>query len=433
MLRFDVRKFIFNTCFLPAAVLFFSGRQYVCAQMTDRLYVSDCRIDTLRKGLLSFEADNLSFFKNNEFNSTVQKGYTLPGFWLQLKTSYYPFTNLKLEAGIHSIWFWGTTRYPAFAYKGISKWNGQDYAHNVHVLPYFRAHIALSEHVDIVIGDIYGGSNHRLIEPLYNPELNMTSDPESGLQLLYNTKWLSFDAWVDWMTYIYNLDTKQESFTAGVTARFKANREESPLHVYFQLQGLAQHKGGEIDITNEAVQTIMNGAAGAGIKWNINRNVLKYINAEIDEAGYIFPKGLASARQGDLSDAGYSQVSTPETGAGYYAKLTFQLRDFNIRASYWSCRNFISMFGSAFYGSVSTKEDNMLYRDPEMLYLGADYVYPINAGFAFGVKAEAYYYLSGKMYSSETGLYTPSAFGHNTNFSVGVCLRVNPSFLLKQY
>jgi hypothetical protein len=362
--------------------------------------------------------DNLSFFKNNEFNSTVQKGYTLPGFWLQLKTSYYPSADLKLEAGVHSIWFWGTTKYPSFAYKGISKWNGQDYAHNVHVLPYFRAHVALSKQVDIIIGDIYGGSNHRLIEPLYNPELNLTSDPEAGLQLLYHTKWLDFDMWIDWLTYIYNLDTNQEAFVAGTAARFKANGEKSPLHVYFQLQGLAQHKGGEIDATNETVQTMMNGAAGAGLKWNINRNVLKYINAEIDGAGYIFPKGRASA---------------PEKGVGYYAKLAFQLRDFNIRTSYWSCKDFISMFGSAFYGSVSAKEENMLYEKPEMIYLGADYIYPMKTGFAFGIKAEAYYYLPGKMYSSETGLSAPSAFGRNTNFSIGVCMRLNPSFLLKQY
>lgn len=435
MLKFEVRRVVFNACFLSVAALFFSGRQYVCAQMTDCLYRSDYRIDTLHRGRLAIEVDNLSFFKNNEFNSTVQKGYTLPGFWLQLKASYCPFTNLKMETGIHSIWFWGTTKYPAFAYKGISKWNGQDYARNMHVLPYFRAQVALSEHVDIVIGDLYGGSNHCLIEPLYNPELNLTSDPESGLQMLYNTKWLDFDMWVDWLTYIYKLDTNQESFVTGATARFKANDEKSPLHVYFHLQGLAQHKGGEIDITNEDVQTVMNGAVGAGIKWNINRNVLKYINVEIDEAGYIFPKGRMSARRGSSSGAGDAseREPLPERGNGYYAKLAVQLRDFNIRASYWSCKNFVPMFGSAFYGSVSTKEENMLYEKPQLLYLGADYIYPINTGFAFGIKAEAYYFLSGEMYSSETGLYAPSAFGNNTNFSIGVCMRVNPSFLLKQY
>jgi hypothetical protein len=387
--------------------------------MTDRLYRFGApRIDTLRKGQLALEIDNISFFKNNEFISTVQKGYTLPGFWLQLKTVYHPLSNLKIEGGVHSIWFWGSTLYPAFVYKGISAWDGQDYARNVHVLPYFRAHIALSEHADFVLGDIYGGSSHRLIEPLYNPELNLTSDPESGLQFLYHSKWLQLDMWVDWMTYIYRLDTKQEAFVAGASARFMANSPESRLHVYFQLQGLSQHRGGEIDITNEDTQTMFNGAAGMGMIWNVGRKVLKHINTEFDIAGYSFPKGC---------------IYELDKGRGYYAKLSMQLSDFNIETSYWSCRDFMPIFGNVFYGSMSTKESNLLYENPKMLYLGGDYMHPLNKGFSFGIKAEAYYYLSGKMYHAETGLYSPSAFGSNTNYSVGVCLRINPSFLLKQY
>jgi hypothetical protein len=399
-------------------MLTFSGRQDSYAQLAEKLYATDCRIDTLCKGQLSVEVDNISFFKDNEFNSTVQKGYTLPGFWLQLKAGYYPLSNVKLEAGVHSMWFWGTTRYPAFAYKDISKWNGQDYAHNVHVLPYFRAHISLSDNVCVILGDIYGGSNHRLIEPLYNPELNLTSDPETGLQLLYGTKWLDLDLWVDWMTYIYKLDTRQEAFVTGGSALFKVNSPESRYHVYIPVQGLTQHRGGEIDVTDEDIQTIMNGALGVGLKWNLNGCVLKYINTEIDMAGYIFPKG---------------RTFQLERGRGYYAKAAVQLSDFNISTSYWSCNDFVPIFGSPFYGSVSTKEAGMMYENPKMLYLGADYVRTLGKGFTFGIQAEMYHYLSGKRYSSETGLYQSSAFGGNTNFSIGVCLRINPSFLIKQY
>ncbi|MDR0698008.1 MAG: hypothetical protein LBG28_02135 [Tannerella sp.] len=412
-----MRRFI---CVLSAVVSFLFGGREVCAQITEYLYTSDCRIDTLRQGQLSFEADNLSFFKNNEFNSTVQKGYTLPGFWSHMKISYYPCTNLKLETGVHSIWFWGTTRYPAFAYQGISNWRGREDAYYVHVLPYFRAHVALSDHVDIILGNIYGGSNHRLIEPLYNPELNLTSDPESGMQLLYNTKWLHLDMWVNWMTYIYKLDTKSEVFVAGTTARINANREDAPLHVYFRLQWLAQHQGGEIDVTNENVQTIMNSAAGVGFKRNINRKVLKYINAEFDVTNYNYPKG---------------RVSVPGKGHGFYAGLAVQLRDFHVRTSYWRCKDFVTILGNPFYGSVSLKEEDMLYKKPEMFHAGVDYLYPVNIekGFYLGIMAEVYYYLSGMMYSSETGLPASAPFGRNTNFSLGVCLRINPSFLLKQY
>ena len=395
-----------------------SDTQMLYAQLAEKLFVTDSRIDSLSRGLLSVEVDNLSFFMNNEYGSTLQKGYTLPGFWLQLKACFYPLSKIKLEAGVHSIWFWGTTLYPAFAYKGISTWNGRDYAHNVHVLPYFRAHVALSDNLSLILGDIYGGSNHRLIEPLYNPELNLASDPEAGMQLLYNNKWLQLDLWIDWMTYIYNLDTHQEAFVAGAAARFDITPPESRFHVYLPLQGLALHRGGEIDVTDENIQTIMNGAFGAALKWNMEKTVVKSIHTEFDVTGYHFPKG---------------RTFQPLSGKGYYAKAAVQLKDFNISTSYWSCHDFTPFLGNPFYGSVSTKKKEMLYENPEMLYLGVDYVRSLGKGFSLGIKADAYHYISGKMYSSETGLYQTPTFGKSLFYSFGVCLRINPTFPIRKF
>lgn len=418
ILRRNVRKRLFNLHIWYLFLLLFWRGPCVYGQLAEKLYATDSEIDSLRKGQLSVDVDNLSFFTNNEFNSTVRKGYTLPGFWLQLKAVYHPLSNLKLEAGVHSIWFWGTTKYPAFAYKGMATWGGQDYAHNVHVLPFYRVHLALSKNVNVILGNLYGRSSHRLIEPLYNPELSLTSDPEHGVQLLYRTKWMDLDGWVDWMTYIYNLDTKQEAFIAGVSARLKANAPESRWHVYFPVQGLAHHKGGEIDATDENIQTVMNGALGVGLMWNVKGRVVKNINMEIDAVGYSCQKGT---------------IYPFERGRGYYAKYAMQLNNFNLNTSYWACENFVPILGSPFYGAVSAKVNGMLYRSPRMLHMGADYVCPLGKGFAFGVNANVYYYLSGKMYSAETGLYESPAFGNNSNFSFGVCLRINPSFLIKQY
>jgi len=76
----------------------------------------------------------------------------------------------------------------------------------------------------------------------------------------------------------------------------------------------------------------------------------------------------------------------------------------------------------------------MLYKNPSMLHFNVDYTRTLGKGFVFGINAEAFYYLSGKMYSANApGVYQPSAFGSNTNFSTGVYLRINPSFLIKQY
>ena len=69
------------------------------AQIPDRVFKTDFRIDPEKKGELSVEFDNLSFFKDDEYTGSFMKGYTLPGLWLQAKAVYYPLEMLKLEAG----------------------------------------------------------------------------------------------------------------------------------------------------------------------------------------------------------------------------------------------------------------------------------------------------------------------------------------------
>jgi len=380
--------------------------------------MTDSRIDTLQKGRLSVEVDNLTFFRNNEYNSTAQEGYTLPGFWLQPKAVYYPLSSIKLEAGVHSIWFWKTSSYPAFAYREIPTWMGRENAQNVHVLPFLRVHLALSDRLDFILGNLYGGANHRLIEPLYNPELNLTSDPETGLQLIYHSKTFQFDLWLDWMTYIYRLSTHQEALITGGSARFNLNAPESRFHVYIPFQGLVHHKGGEINVTEENIQTIANGAVGAGIVWNREGHFVKSIKTEYALAGFYFPKG---------------RTYQPESGFGNYVRAEVRFFDFNFTASYWRCRDFIPISGSIFYSSMSAKKPGMLYKNPSLCYWGLDYVRSFGKGFALGMKAEVYRYMSGKMYSSETRLFQSSNFGKNTNHALEVSFRMTPSFLIRKY
>jgi hypothetical protein len=372
-------------------------------------------IDSLNRGKLAIEVDNLAFFHNNEYNSTVQKGYTLPGFILDLKSVYYPLSNLKLELGAHSLWFWGARRYPAFAYKDVSSWQGQDYAHNVHVLPFYRVHLSLSKYADIILGDIYGGANHRLIEPLYNPELNLTSDPEAGLQFLFNTDHLKSDIWIDWVTYIYKLDTHEEAFISGLSEKWLFNNTRARVHYYLFLQGVLQHRGGEIDTATGLAQTNYNGAVGIGLTWNLNYPLLRRLNMESSLVGYTSMK---------------SKLSALTKGAGQYAKISAQLNNFNFITSFWQCRNFVSLFGNPFYGAVSTKLDGMQYLRPQMLSFAADYVRPLAKGFSFAVNAQMFYFISGKMYSSSTGDFITPPFGNNANFSIGITVKINPSFFI---
>jgi len=330
----------------------------------------------------------------------------LPGFWLRGKAVYYPLENIKLEAGIHTLYYYGTKRYPAYAYTDIAEWNPDSYQSGIRVLPFFRAHVTLSDHFDLILGNIYGGSNHRLIEPLYNPELNLTADPEMGLQLLYKSAFMDVDTWVNWESFIFKNDTHQEAFTFGLSSRLKYNAPQSAFHFYSPVQVLAQHRGGEIDtIQTSSVHTLMNAAIGAGMEWNTDYRVFKKLKAELNVLGYYQQAG---------------NLWPLDNGTAFHFALAANLSDFRVKTGYWKGKDFISLFGIPYYGSVSTVNRELVYEDPSTFYWGVEYTRTFGKGYAIGVDVDFY-----KI--SAVGLSNKSAF------SAGVYFRVNPSFLLRKY
>ncbi len=386
------------------------------AQISDYLYETDYHIDPEKKRELSVELDNISFFKDNEYTGKFTKGYSLPGLWLQPKLVYYPLGNIKLEAGIHALIYHGANKYPSVAYQDIAEWRGNQYQKGVHVLPYFRAQMALSEHVNIVLGDIYGAANHRLIGPLYNPELNLTCDPEMGLQVLYDSKVLDVDVWVNWQSFIFRDDTHQEAFTVGLSSRIKYNEPSSRFHFYTPLQGVIQHRGGEIDtIYQGSVQTLMNGAIGVGGVWNTGHPVFKRVNVEVDAAGYCQQAGAILPFDG---------------GYGLYARASADIHDFRVKASYWRCEDFVSLFGNPFYGAVSTVDEGTVFDRPRMVYFGVEYSKRFAKGFSIGVELDLFQPLSVETLDASG---KRSSAKSSTSFSAGVYMRVNPSFLLKRF
>lgn len=239
-------------------------QQVAEAQVEDKVYKRDYNIRPEDAKGLFIELDNISFFKDNEFAGPVMKGYSLPGLWLQPKAVYYPLKNIKLELGVHALIYSGAYKYPNMAYHDIATWKGEQYQKGAHVLPFFRAQFTLNK-VNLVIGNIYGGSTHRLITPLYHPELNLTADPEAGFQILYDTRAFHLDAWVNWQSYIFEGDSHQEAFTAGLASQIDYNRPDARVHVYSPVQAIIQHRGGEQDtLYTNSVQTLMNGAVGVG-------------------------------------------------------------------------------------------------------------------------------------------------------------------------
>lgn len=385
------------------------------AQLVEKVCTTDYKIDPGKAKELSFELDNISFFKNNEFDGDVIKGYTLPGLWVQPKFVYYPTDNIRLEAGAHLLWYSGAYQYPCFSYVDIANWKGTQFQSGAHVLPYFRAQLALGK-VHFVLGNIYGGANHRLIDPMFNPELNLTADPEMGLQVLYDSKHFDLDVWANWQSFIFYGDTHQEEFTFGVSSRVKLNKQSSRVHCYIPIQLLAQHRGGELDtIVSNSVQTLMNGAVGMGVTWNLERRVLKRVNVELDAAGYYQQAG---------------ELWPFDKGFGFYGSAFVDLKNFRVKAGYWQCANFVSMFGIPYFGAVAIREGGVTFDEPQTLFGSLEYSRSFGRHYAIGMKVDVYQYFPGMMRHSDGSTSKPGAL---TGFSAGVYIRLNPSFLIKKF
>lgn len=386
------------------------------AQFEDRLYRTDYRLDSARTNELRVEVENLSFFQDNEYTGSIMKGYTLPGLWLQPRLTYQPLKNIRLELGIHTLIYHGSYKYPNYAYRDIAVWKGTQYQRGTHILPYFRAQVQLKR-LNLVFGNLYRGSNHRLIEPLYSPELNLTADPEAGFQLLYDAPRFHLDAWINWESFIFRQDVHREAFTVGVSSEVKYNAPDAPVHLYTPIQVTIQHRGGEIDtIRTDAVSTLMNAGVGIGAKWHIRRPVLKQVFAEADIMGYYQQNG---------------DIWPLEHGYGAHALAGVRLgENLQAKAGYFYGKDFISLFGLPYFGTASTTHPGAVFDHMHTAYFSADYSREFKKMFAVGAQFSLYYSLPGTLTYTDGSRTEEDGVA---NYSFGVYFRANLSFLIKKF
>lgn len=383
--------------------------------MADRLCVTDYRIDSARVSELAFELDNISFFKDNEFSGSIVKGYSLPGLWVQPKLTFQPLKNIRLELGAHALIYSGAYKYPVYAYHDIANWKGNQYQKGFHILPFFRAQVAL-KNVNLVLGNLYGGSTHGLMDPLFNPELNLTSDPDMGFQILFDRPLFHLDAWINWQSYIFDCDTHQESFLVGFSSRINYNRPQSRLHFYSPVQLIIQHRGGEQDHTDTGAQSLTNAGLGVGMQWNSGRKIFKQLQVDVNAVGSHQMSG---------------HLWPYEDGLGGYASASVNLwNQLNFKAGYFIGKDFISLLGTPYYGTLSLKHPGCRYDGIQTVYGAVEYARTFAKHYVLGAKVDGYYAMPGKMMDQKGNVLS---YSNGLNFSFGVYFRVNPSILIKKF
>lgn len=433
-------------------ILLLTSPLYARAQILCEMFTENNCIDSLTTRALRIDIDAIGFFRDNEYDSEIQSGYSLPGVRLNPHLAYKPINQIDIELGASMMFFNGANRYPCYAYHDIAQWKGNQYQHGCHVLPWVRLQAAF-KHIDVVVGNIHGAANHNLITPLYNPEQNLSADPEMGVQILLHRPHIQLDTWLNWQSYIFETDTHQEAFTVGTTAQIlwgKRNNtrntslqhnSDKTVSFYTPIQLVIQHRGGEQDKTKTGVQTICNGSIGAGIHWQgrkegskdgrkyATKSYFNYLDAQINAIGCYQQKGRIWPF--DEGFAYHAGISTK-----FINHITFGLDYLHAPTQ------FISVYGNPFYSTISLKhggtqmdENGSIsynykhqYEGLHNLRVGIGYSYTFASAYTLGVAGELF-----NINSKERNTVGRTRHVSETCFSFGLYLRVCPSLILKRF
>lgn len=398
---------------LPTALLLLLAAisPSVQAQVQDDIFCRPHRLEADGRHRLTLQIDNLNFFQNDEFKGGINDGYTLPGLWLQPRVTYQPLANLRLEAGAHLLYYSGAEHYPSGRYQGLPYWpdKNKDNGKGLHARPFFRVQLSgFDNRLNLVLGNLYGGANHRLIAPLYNPEHNLSTDPESGLQVLFQSAWVDVDAWIDWQNFIFRQDDQREQFTLALSSRIKLGSSGW----YIPVQVVGQHLGGEIQQEDHhGISSLLNAATGISYDQTLDRPVLQRAWAGIHLLGY---KQLAGS------------LLPFDQGYGLHADAGVRLKGFNLQGGYMYADRFITLLGSPYFGSISASQTD-LYPQAHLVYEQVEYTHSFGNICSIGANVTLYHRLSGNGQTQEGTQFRSPA---STSILAGIYLRTSFSVLL---
>lgn len=388
------------------------------AQLDSLVYgVQPLSIDSAAKGELRVSIEGMPFVRDNEYKSKLIKGYTLPGIWLDPTVSYQPLRNLKIDLGAHLLHFWGAHKYPNFNYSGLAGWEGENTQNGFHAVPIFRVQMQLTRNLNVLVGTLHGKTNHGLIAPLYNDELNLSADPETGVQVVWDTRPFRLDAWVNWESFIFHNDKGQESFSFGLSSRVRPSRRCARVQWYLPVQAVFQHRGGEInpDAPDRMVKTWFNAAAGVGLDIPLATRLPVALNFEADAAYF-------GQQAGTLLpfDSGY----------GLFLQASARVWRCKLDLGYWHCNDFVSLFGNPLFGTLSLAHEGLTFSKPHTLTAHLEYAQQLGKGFAWGIHADVFNQFAADSFSPAEG---PQRQASSLNFAAGIYVRVSPSFLIKKF
>ncbi|PLX23613.1 MAG: hypothetical protein C0599_04220 [Salinivirgaceae bacterium] len=317
------------------------------------------QFDSLQSNNLFFRFENANFFRNDEYTSPILDGYTLIGLWGRLLFEYYPSENLRIKIGTH-----------------LLKYHGREEIEGVEAIPYYTLQYKPTKDFSIVFGNFDNSRNMDLLAPLYEPEMFYTQKPPAGLMVNYANDRVSVKSWINWETHIFEGDPFQEKFLFGLSSDFKWINN-GVFELSTPLQFTYHHVGGEIDSSENLIQTLMNGATGI-------KALIKSGDWSYGISGYYL--GYREATSNGLQPYRAGQGGLTRLNVGYKQSL--------VSLGYWNGKQFLSPKGRSIYQSYSISNPGELYPNREIVEGRFLFNWPIKDFVHLVLEADAFYDLN---------------------------------------
>jgi len=307
-----------RTCLLLIFLFFVIG--FSQSQSHYSIYIQDFKKTKPDTSKLFLHIDNNNFVKNNEYFGSIAEGYTLLGTNLAPKIVYSPSSKLKLSAGGNFLAYYG-----------------RENEVDARLLLSFQYKI--HPYLDFILGNIYGSINHKLIEPLLDPERFLTKNIENGIQFLWNNDRIYADLWLDWEQQILQGDPFQEKFNVGLSSEFFFI-ENNHYKLSIPFQNLIRHEGGQINSNNdEPLTTIYNNATGIRFWKQLDKEFIQELSISSFWVNYQ-----------DLSPQNRQMYID---GMGSYSSIDLSNKKINVSFGYWYGEQYIAPIGNPLFESYS--------------------------------------------------------------------------------
>lgn len=327
-----MKKFYFLVLFI--AFVTTSRAQIVNDSLEYRI-----RPDSLKTGELHLSVHNFNYMRNYEYFNKIQDGYTLFGAQLEPQLLYYAHPRLAITAGVHLR--------KDFGGRGIYR-----------TYPLFS--IKYQKHNTTLINGVLEGSiHHRMIDPLYDFEKKITEPVEYGTQFIIENRSLFLDAFINWKRMIYKPSPDQEQILGGASVDFSLVKN-SKINLSLPVQLTVFHQGGQIDVSDIPLQTLVNTALGFKLRLQFNG----FINAFRSENYYT-----------SYNDFSFTFAQAFVDGGGWYINNGFDTKYGSLMSTYWNANAYISSSGMPIYQSVSQHIAHVGYTERNRQLLMLRYTY----------------------------------------------------------